>query len=163
MNDWLCDDSDERDMFGLEWSKMQREFNVLGFREGMSDGEERGLQDGFNKGFKAGSAIAMEWGQLQGITTSLLAFFAKVSKRQDAGLARDAPVQLAVDTAARLQALNVRVESDAAYGGNGETLPGVLSSDDSSRQGHANEGCGKPLTVVRAVGKAMGRGEEALL
>ncbi|RKO87730.1 hypothetical protein BDK51DRAFT_23969, partial [Blyttiomyces helicus] len=56
----------DREMADRNWNRLQDEHGVVGYKEGISEAKEKGLQLGFDKGYAEGAEIGLALGRLQG-------------------------------------------------------------------------------------------------
>lgn len=67
MMDDVFDESVEEEVIGeREWLKSKAELLKEGFRDGVAQGQESRLQDGFNTGYKLASVKLYQLAQLRG-------------------------------------------------------------------------------------------------
>ncbi|XP_069110242.1 uncharacterized protein [Argopecten irradians] len=55
-----------------DWQKMESSLTKLGYREGIADGQEINVQEGFNQGYKAAASLAFSIAVLRGEISALL-------------------------------------------------------------------------------------------
>ncbi|GBC02791.1 hypothetical protein RclHR1_04820009 [Rhizophagus clarus] len=75
---WASDeDTSEYDriMSLKEWDHMNRNLGNIGYREGIIEGKDITIQEGFNDGYVEGVNIGMEFGRLRGLLNTLLEFY----------------------------------------------------------------------------------------
>ncbi|KAF8333436.1 uncharacterized protein EI90DRAFT_2994337 [Cantharellus anzutake] len=86
MADLLQEDSGEAHNFGhKEWDQLEESFINAGYREGITDGKEAALQEGFDQGYALhGVPIGREIGRLRGLASALLVFLKKEKSNVDA-------------------------------------------------------------------------------
>ncbi|CAB4410149.1 unnamed protein product [Rhizophagus irregularis] len=65
----------DRIMSLKEWDHMNRNFGNIGYREGIIEGKDVTIQEGFNNGYVEGVNIGMEFGRLRGLLNTLLEFY----------------------------------------------------------------------------------------
>ncbi|GLC41932.1 hypothetical protein PLESTB_001049600 [Pleodorina starrii] len=65
-------DADQREL-GREAAARHQHFYNAGYRDGLDEGKEMRLQEGFNTGFMEGAAAGFEWGLLRGAVKTLAA------------------------------------------------------------------------------------------
>ncbi|KAJ3124416.1 hypothetical protein HK098_001145 [Nowakowskiella sp. JEL0407] len=75
MSDWEDDLDDlayDRAIADRDWYRLQDTHGVIGYKEGVAEGKEKLLQEGFDLGYSEGAKIGMEIGKLRGIANILL-------------------------------------------------------------------------------------------
>jgi len=66
-----------------EWTRLSSDFQNAGYREGITAGKERALQEGFDKGFAlTGAPLGRELGLLRGLTNALLLHLSQTRTQQ---------------------------------------------------------------------------------
>ncbi|KAF9468240.1 hypothetical protein BDZ94DRAFT_1246270 [Collybia nuda] len=69
------DDHDYSAIKEAEWTKMSSEFTNAGFREGITEGKEAAVQEGFDDAFaNVGAPLGRDLGLLRGHSAAILAF-----------------------------------------------------------------------------------------
>lgn len=69
------DDEFEKTIAEKSWKQMQNKMGIIGYKNGISQGKELYLQNGFDEGFKLASFIGLELGKMQGVLSSLIAYY----------------------------------------------------------------------------------------
>ncbi|RIA96008.1 hypothetical protein C1645_756142 [Glomus cerebriforme] len=75
---WASDEDTydyDRMMSLKEWDRMNKNFGNVGYKEGIVEGKDVTIQEGFNKGYVEGVNIGMEFGRLRGLLNTLLVFY----------------------------------------------------------------------------------------
>ncbi|CAG8742717.1 16078_t:CDS:2, partial [Funneliformis caledonium] len=57
----------DRIMSLKEWERMNENFGNVGYKEGILEGKDVTIQDGFNDGYVEGVNLGMEFGRLRGL------------------------------------------------------------------------------------------------
>ncbi|KAI9015073.1 hypothetical protein BC832DRAFT_189781 [Gaertneriomyces semiglobifer] len=63
----LTDASYDREVAQRNWNKLQDEHGVVGYKEGISEGKQVSLQQGFDQGYVEGAEIAHQLGRMRGV------------------------------------------------------------------------------------------------
>ncbi|GJJ68823.1 hypothetical protein EMPS_01169 [Entomortierella parvispora] len=79
---WGDDDnvSYDRSIAEREWSRLHENFGNSGYLEGIEEGKESTLQDGFNQGWSEGVQYGHELGRLRGLISPLLEYIQSSSR-----------------------------------------------------------------------------------
>ncbi|KAL1923810.1 uncharacterized protein VTP21DRAFT_8790 [Calcarisporiella thermophila] len=64
----------EKEMANREWSRLHQIHSDAGYREGITEGKNYTLQQGFDRGFREGLEVGRKVGRLRGIINTLLKF-----------------------------------------------------------------------------------------
>ncbi|KAF9903328.1 hypothetical protein EC991_003975 [Linnemannia zychae] len=84
---WGNDDevSYDRTIAQKEWDRLHENFGNTGYREGIEEGKEGTLQQGFNQGWAEGVQYGHELGRLRGLISPLLEFIRSSSSSSSTG------------------------------------------------------------------------------
>ncbi|KZP26270.1 hypothetical protein FIBSPDRAFT_909248 [Athelia psychrophila] len=74
-----------------EWSKISNDFTNNGYREGITEGKESALQEGFDSGFaQIGVPLGQELGLMRGVASALVAFLTGASASEEDAVVSEA-------------------------------------------------------------------------
>ncbi|CAG8452886.1 16774_t:CDS:2 [Funneliformis mosseae] len=73
----------DRIMSLKEWERMNENFGNVGYKEGILEGKDVTIQDGFNDGYVEGVNLGMEFGRLRGLLNTLLEFYTPMMNEED--------------------------------------------------------------------------------
>ncbi|RIB23375.1 hypothetical protein C2G38_864227 [Gigaspora rosea] len=57
------------------WERMNEDFGNIGYKEGILEGKDITIQEGFNKGYAEGARVGKELGRLRGLLNTLLEYY----------------------------------------------------------------------------------------
>lgn len=100
----------DRQMADKHWNRLQDVHGTTGYREGLVQGKEAHLQEGFDSGFELGSHIGILVGQLKGILTAIEQLDV-CDKRIVGSNVTENMNALSSDTRSELAALNKEVDT----------------------------------------------------
>jgi hypothetical protein len=78
MNEVWDEEASEGEIFDRNWTRLQDIHGVIGYREGLVQGQAQFLQQGFDDGYKLGAGIGLELGKKQGILAAMESAEAKL-------------------------------------------------------------------------------------
>ncbi|CAG8792962.1 7797_t:CDS:2, partial [Dentiscutata erythropus] len=58
-----------------DWERMNEDFGNIGYKEGILEGKDITIQEGFNKGYAEGASVGKEIGRLRGLLNTLLEYY----------------------------------------------------------------------------------------
>lgn len=70
---WYGSDGELNSPSGLsmEWQSRRKQFYNIGYRDGLQEGKEATVQEGFNHGFKQSLRVGYNWGLVRGVSSAL--------------------------------------------------------------------------------------------
>ncbi|KAK3588462.1 hypothetical protein CHS0354_004676 [Potamilus streckersoni] len=111
----MCDDLFDADVpdeliEAKQWHKTESELTREGFRNGLSEGQEISLQDGFNQGFADAADILFPFAELRGQISAFLSF--EFINNQDIGKEKESALQELVDEVSSYEASIIKSVSE---------------------------------------------------
>ncbi|CAI2166678.1 12708_t:CDS:2 [Funneliformis geosporum] len=73
----------DRIMSLKEWERMNENFGNFGYKEGILEGKDVTIQDGFNNGYVEGVNLGMEFGRLRGLLNTLLELYTPLMNEEN--------------------------------------------------------------------------------
>jgi hypothetical protein len=71
MTDVWDDSASESEMFERNWNRLQDTHGTVGYREGLVEGQEKHIQQGFDDGYTIGATVGLEIGMMQGVLATM--------------------------------------------------------------------------------------------
>ncbi|KAF0492721.1 hypothetical protein F8M41_021567 [Gigaspora margarita] len=75
---WVSDEEIvdyDRLISSKNWERMNEDFGNIGYKEGILEGKDITIQEGFNKGYAEGARVGKEIGRLRGLLNTLLEYY----------------------------------------------------------------------------------------
>ncbi|CAG8472321.1 29642_t:CDS:2 [Racocetra persica] len=75
---WVSDEETskyDRLISSKDWERMNEDFGNIGYKEGIIEGKDITIQEGFNKGYAEGANVGKEIGRLRGLLNTLLEYY----------------------------------------------------------------------------------------
>ncbi|CAJ0769697.1 10901_t:CDS:2, partial [Entrophospora sp. SA101] len=72
---WVSDEDDiifEKKVSSKEWERLNENFGNVGYKEGIVEGKDMTIQEGFDKGYSEGFNVGKELGRLRGLLNTLI-------------------------------------------------------------------------------------------
>ncbi|KND01114.1 uncharacterized protein SPPG_04204 [Spizellomyces punctatus DAOM BR117] len=68
----LSDSQYDKQVAERNWNRLQDQHGVVGYKEGITEGKQVSLQQGFDRGFKDAAGIGFQLGALRGLLSTLI-------------------------------------------------------------------------------------------
>ncbi|KAG0027815.1 hypothetical protein BGZ81_005269 [Podila clonocystis] len=151
---WGDDDnvSYDRAIAEKEWSRLHETFGNTGYREGIEEGKEGTLQEGFNQGWSEGVQYGHELGRLRGLISPLLEYVQSSAEKSTSicGSKQISPeylrqwIEQATAVVKELVELDIAKVFDKAYFDDGRGPKSTQSSEESTsanKSKSSEDGC----------------------
>ncbi|RUS31084.1 hypothetical protein BC938DRAFT_478495 [Jimgerdemannia flammicorona] len=83
---WADSDEDpisyQRSMANREWKRLHEQHGNAGYKEGIVEGKDLTVQEGFNRGYSEGVTVGKEIGELRGTLSTLITFYTQTSSTE---------------------------------------------------------------------------------
>ncbi|KAF9087811.1 hypothetical protein BGX23_007853 [Mortierella sp. AD031] len=148
---WGNDDgvSYDRTIAQKEWDRLHENFGNAGYRDGIEEGKEGTLQQGFNQGWSEGVQYGHELGRLRGLISPLLEYIRSPSTAQQTGPLSNLKdkedwIVRATELVKELVELDIAKAFDKAYFDDGlgpSSDKATLKNKDKHSSTDASSGC----------------------